>query len=203
MPENEIIPINEGLQTAQAETAQEKFERERLTRRQALKKFGMTSAMAAFALFSVDDLAHMVGKAMQQRAGDNKVAAQVAQEFQQAGIAFATTDSTYPCTDCTGSCVPDDEYDCVDCTPDPSCPVEYGFFGKTKKKQAKMPVECSTQEPNCEACMGACQKLCLKKGGLLHFYVCDVDNNKCQQFCDTSEPNDNGAAIWDCWKKDC
>lgn len=79
---------------ALAETALEKFEREQLSRRQALKRFGMTSAMATFALFNVDDLARMVGKAMQQRAGDNKVVEQVAKEFQQAGIALAAYD---PC----------------------------------------------------------------------------------------------------------
>lgn len=84
MPENGII-----LSDAPPETAKEKFERERLSRRQALKRFGMTSAMATFAMFSVDDLARMVGKAMQQRAGDNKIAAQLAQEFQNAGAAFA------------------------------------------------------------------------------------------------------------------
>ncbi len=86
MPDNAAIPDGEAV----PETAKEKFERERLSRRQALKKFGMTSAMATLGLFSVDDLARMVGKAMQQRAGDNKVAEQVAKEFQQAGVAFAS-----------------------------------------------------------------------------------------------------------------
>ena len=66
--------------------------------RQALKRIGMTSAMATFALFSVDDLAWMVGKAMQQRAGDNKVVEQVAKEFQQAGIVLA--DVPQSCSDC-------------------------------------------------------------------------------------------------------
>lgn len=50
--------------------------------------------MATFALFSVDDLARMVGKAMQQRAGDNKVVEQIAKEFQQAGIALAGGNGT-------------------------------------------------------------------------------------------------------------
>ncbi len=90
MPENAIIPEGAAPSSeAVPETAKEKFERERLSRRQALKRFGMTSAMTAFVLFSVDDLARMVGKAMQQRAGDNKIAAQLAQEFQNAGVAFA------------------------------------------------------------------------------------------------------------------
>ena len=61
----------------------------------SLKRFGMTSAMAAFALFSVDDLARMVGKAMQQRAGDNRIAGQLAKEFQQAGIALADLPPSY------------------------------------------------------------------------------------------------------------
>jgi hypothetical protein len=98
MPDNAIISIESAPETA-LETAKEKFERERLTRRQALKRFGMTAGMAAFAMFSVDDLAHIVGSAMKQRAGDNKVAAQIAQEFQQAGVAFADPSGT-PCSHC-------------------------------------------------------------------------------------------------------
>jgi hypothetical protein len=61
MPDNAIISIESAPETA-LETAKEKFERERLTRRQALKRFGMTAGMAAFAMFSVDDLAHIVGR---------------------------------------------------------------------------------------------------------------------------------------------
>ncbi len=88
MPENEEQDISAGAQVP-VETDKERFERERLSRRQALKKFGMTAGMATFAMFSVDDLARMVGKSMQQRAGDNKVAGQIAQEFQEAGVALA------------------------------------------------------------------------------------------------------------------
>jgi hypothetical protein len=78
----------------------------------------MTASMAAFAMFSVDDLAHIVGKAMEQRAGDNKVVTQIAQEFQQAGIALASgASNTSPSTgpnpsgylsgpeDCGAACV--------------------------------------------------------------------------------------------------
>lgn len=90
---HENFPLNDApetapTETAPTETAKEKFERERLTRRQALKKFGMTSAMATFALFSVDDLARMVGGAMERQARNSKIAAQVAQEFQHSGIAL-------------------------------------------------------------------------------------------------------------------
>ncbi len=115
MPESEIIPDGSipdakaaaaAPEAAPAENAWVAFERGRVSRRQALKKLGMTSAMAAFALFSVDDLARMVGKAMEQRARDNKVAEQVAKEFQQAGIALAGSP-------CYGTCCPD--YDCSGC----------------------------------------------------------------------------------------
>lgn len=88
MPNNHEQDTTAGAQVP-VEANKQQFERERFSRRQALKKFGMTSAMATFAMFSVDDLAHIVGKAMQQRAGDNRIAGQIAQEFQQAGVAFA------------------------------------------------------------------------------------------------------------------
>lgn len=98
MPENEEHNVPQAGARTQPESAQERFKREQLTRRQALRKFGLTAGMATFAMFSVDDLARMVGKVMQQRAGDNKVAGQVAQEFQQAGIAYATTSGpSAPC----------------------------------------------------------------------------------------------------------
>lgn len=92
MPKKEIdVP---QVQETLAETPAQKFERERMSRRAALRKIGITSGMAVFALFSVDDLARMVGKAMERRAGDNKIADQIAREFQQAGIARASGPST-------------------------------------------------------------------------------------------------------------
>jgi len=116
MPENEDQDISAGA-SAPVETERERFERERLSRRQALKRFGMTSAMATFALFSVDDLARMVGKAMQQRAADNKVVEQVAREFQQAGIALADgsngcgqSGSVSTCQHCSNQLILDDCY---------------------------------------------------------------------------------------------
>ena len=104
--QNESFSPHDGPETAPAETetAKQKFERERLTRRQALKRFGMTSAMTAFALFSVDDLARMVGAAMERQAKNSKIAEQVAKEFQSAGIAMAAPYYSSTCggaTDCT------------------------------------------------------------------------------------------------------
>lgn len=102
----------------------EQIERERLTRRQALRKLGFGAGLSAFMLLGVDDLARMVGDKMQQMAGDNQVANQVAKEFQSAGIAFAAGPSGggpsgISCADCTTTCVEDDDHYCVDC--DASC----------------------------------------------------------------------------------
>jgi hypothetical protein len=91
MPENEVQNMQAPEAASVSETKAAKFERERYTRRQALRKFGLTTAMATFAMFSVDDLAHMVGNALQQHAGDSQVAEQVAKEFQQAGVVLANS----------------------------------------------------------------------------------------------------------------
>jgi hypothetical protein len=66
-----------------------RIEREKMTRRAALRKLGFGAGLAVFSLLGVDDLARLVGQRMERMAGDNKVAEQIAKEFQQAGIAFA------------------------------------------------------------------------------------------------------------------
>jgi len=158
MPKNEsenvIIPDGEAVPAAGAEAAQAanawvEFERGRVSRRQALKKLGMTSAMAAFALFSVDDLARMVGKAMQQRAGDNKVAEQVAQEFQQAGIALAY-DPNGPCSGCVsgGTCTPGTYQQCQKCCSGCSCEHAVDLScGDTQFTQAQCRACCKSRNP--------------------------------------------------------
>ncbi len=132
MLENETEKMQTSEMPAPAETALERFERERLSRRQALKKFGMTSAMATFALFSVDDLAHMVGKALAQQAGDSKIAEQLAQEFQMVGIALALGPGGGPCVTPSGC---DCQCQCnrQKATNDASCYKKFGgglcFYG--------------------------------------------------------------------------
>jgi len=96
MTEHEKQEVPEAEVQVPAESPREQFERERMTRRQALRKFGMTTGMAVFAMFSVDDLAHLVGNAMQQRSKDNKVVKQIAQELQQAGVALASPSGQPP-----------------------------------------------------------------------------------------------------------
>jgi hypothetical protein len=108
MPENEL---DQPAEAGMTETLNTRLERERLSRREALKKIGITSAMATFALFSVDDLARIAGNALQRNSNDNRIAKQLASELRSAGLAFATGDSrcggayvspgggSTPCTD--------------------------------------------------------------------------------------------------------
>ena len=81
-------------------TATEKlaqFEKEKLSRRQALARIGFQAGAAAIAALTADDLLRKVGKEMQRRAGDNKVVEQVAKEFQQAGMANAVPPTVPVC----------------------------------------------------------------------------------------------------------
>ncbi len=90
----------------------EQVEQERLTRRAALRKLGFGAGLSAFMLLGVDDLARMVGTKMAQMDGDNKVAGQIAKEFQSAGVAMAA----YSPSGCFESC-PGHQYadDCESC----------------------------------------------------------------------------------------
>ena len=104
MPENEIQNMQAPEVASVPETKAQKFERERLTRRQALRKMGMTTAMATFAMFSVDDLARMVGNVIKQRSGDSQVTKQIAVELQQAGVTLASSTPFSICSNSTGNC---------------------------------------------------------------------------------------------------
>ena len=99
MPENEVPTEQtraEPVAAPAGETKAQKLEREQLSRRAALRKLGYTSVLSVFALFSVDDLARMVGKAMEQKARDSEVAEVVARELQQDGVTSAATTATFP-----------------------------------------------------------------------------------------------------------
>ena len=87
----EITPLNEaGTNEADAlEAARLKYEAEKMTRRAALRKLGITSGMAFFSLFAVDDLARMAIKKMRQDEATRGIAETVAREFKDSGIAFA------------------------------------------------------------------------------------------------------------------
>ena len=74
-------------QEARAELA--KREAQKMTRRAALAKMGVRGAMAIFAAFTVDDLARMVAKKLEQQAGQNAAIDEVARQLHNAGVAFA------------------------------------------------------------------------------------------------------------------
>ncbi len=104
MPENEMPTEqtqSEPVAAPAGETKTQKLEREQLSRRAALRKLGYTSVLSVFALFSVDDLARMVGRAMEQKARDNEVAEVVARELRDAGLAMAQP--TGPYASCAGA----------------------------------------------------------------------------------------------------
>jgi len=87
----------------------EQVEQERLTRRAALRKLGFGAGLSAFMLLGVDDLARMVGTKMAQMGTDNKVAGQIAKEFQAAGVALANASASgSPCSGCVtpDKCLP-------------------------------------------------------------------------------------------------
>ncbi len=86
-------PTSETAIISDPETAREKFEEARLSRRAALRKMGLTTGMAFFGLFAVDDLARIAIKQMEQHKETRQVAETVAKEFKTAGIAFADAGS--------------------------------------------------------------------------------------------------------------
>lgn len=77
--------------------AREQFEAEKLTRRSALRKFGITSGMAVFGMFASDDLARMVIQKMEEHKETRQIAETVAYEFKNSGIAFADSSNQPAC----------------------------------------------------------------------------------------------------------
>ena len=105
--ETALIPDTSAPESQpDTETAREKFEQARLSRRAALRKIGMTSGMAFFGLFAVDDLARLAIKKMEQNKETRQVAETVAKEFKTAGIAFADAGSISLSSAC-GQCYTD------------------------------------------------------------------------------------------------
>ena len=69
--------------------ARMKFDHDRMTRRQALRKLGIGSGMTVALLLGADDVLRMVGKKLQQRHDENEVVNTVAKELRATGVAFA------------------------------------------------------------------------------------------------------------------
>ena len=95
MIENEMEG-KDGVKGGDIEARRVRFENERMTRRGALRKFGFMAGMAVFATLSVDDLARIAAKKMQDNAVTKGIGDTLAKEFQAAGVALANDDLGHP-----------------------------------------------------------------------------------------------------------
>lgn len=76
---------------SQGASRRERFEQERMTRRAALRRIGMTSGLVVFSLLTVDDLARLAAEKLKDNKATEQIGTSLAKEFQGAGVAFATT----------------------------------------------------------------------------------------------------------------
>ena len=132
MPETNDSPYPVSEPVSEAAAARAKFEQEKMSRRAALRKIGLTSGMALFGMLAVDDFARLALRGLQQHKETQAVAETVAQELRSSGVAFAADGD-------------DDYYDGGPCTPEeasmPSC------AGGRKRKRKHINIEA------CNACV--------------------------------------------------
>jgi len=81
------------------------YESERMSRRAALKRLGITTGMALFSLLTVDDMARLAARKL----NDHGVCEDLAAEFKNAGIAVAQTggDCNERCNQIYNQCITD------------------------------------------------------------------------------------------------
>lgn len=75
----------------EAQAAPTEFESACMTRRQALRRIGLTTGIALFTLTSADDLARMAVAKLKTHHETRGIADKVARELRSAGVAFAGT----------------------------------------------------------------------------------------------------------------
>ena len=88
MSESEMDGKDE-IVNGEAEAERVRFENERMTRRKALRKFGFTAGMAVFSMLTVDDLARVASKKLQDTEATKGIGDMLAKEFRSAGVAMA------------------------------------------------------------------------------------------------------------------
>jgi hypothetical protein len=107
------------------DSKREQFEKEKLTRRSALRKAGVTSLLSVFSLVAADDVARLVLAKLQDNALTHGIADGLARDFRSAGVALADTTNycdgviQAPCYDdgpCPGGVGP-----CKDCNSSVDC----------------------------------------------------------------------------------
>lgn len=98
LPKAEAQPEMRGVGTPAAEqplddvqAARKRFEQQKMTRRQALRKMGVMSATAVIGILSIDDLARLSAERLKQHGATRALGESVAHEFKDAGVAFADT----------------------------------------------------------------------------------------------------------------
>lgn len=150
-----------------------KLENEKLTRRQALARFGFQAGAAAVAALTADDLLRKVGEELQRRSGDNKVVQQVAKELNSAGVAFAATATNCALCGCSGSC---DEssgiFKSMICTGTTACTNDCVFCG----------LNCNSNDPNCGDCCQEKYDACVAAYGP-NSAACDAKRLRCIRSC--------------------
>lgn len=90
-----------------------KLNEEKLSRRAALRRIGMTGGIAVLGLLTVDDLARVAAKKLEQ----NELTRGIAKDFKSAGVAFAGPSVR---SICEMGCDNQHTGDVADCGPAPS-----------------------------------------------------------------------------------
>lgn len=94
-------------QTDNPSEAWQHFEEQRLSRRTALRKMGLTTGSTLFGMFAIDDLARMMVGKVKEHQASGAIAEVLSAEFKNAGMAFAGSPSQpSPCagSGCAACC---------------------------------------------------------------------------------------------------
>ena len=167
------------------------LDQEKLTRRAALRRIGMTSGIAVLGLLTIDDLARVSAKKLEQ----HELTRGIAKDFKSAGVAFADT---------LGGGGYGDDYD--ECERNEVGAIVWLAAGQCKPKPKPIPIPDSCingvdgERPDCNQCASdyyrACEKKAWKKGligGAAASEVCRHANTLCQAV--TCSADDSVAAV--------
>lgn len=99
--------------TKSALAKREQLEAEKMTRRAALRKMGLTTGMTLFGMFAIDDLARMTVQRLKQMDLHNEAVNAVAHDFKNVGVAFAKSPKPSRPT-CAQQCASQNGTDCFE-----------------------------------------------------------------------------------------
>jgi hypothetical protein len=167
------MSITKQAETEQAETdawsrdaalaaEREKLEADKMTRRSALRKMGLTSGAVFGMFFAVDDLARLAIKKLEEHRATREIANSVAHDFRNVGIAFGVTGQQLACS----GCVAEKYTQYSRCTTsDNNC--SYGCTGLVGQAQT----DCLS---NCNASLSSCNASALSQAaGCCSQYSCN------------------------------